>query len=142
MADKPGVYVTNLREVRAVLKKIHPDLLPVLRNELQGAVEVSILPEIMRQVPTGPDKGGHVRQSIKATGSANTIYIQGGTTSRYGYYGWLEFGGTLGPVGKRRNTQHRPIVKGGHWFYPTIKRNADKLALAAGRAVDRVNPTT
>lgn len=131
------MYVTNLKEVRAVLKKIHPSLLPVLRNELQGAVEVSILPSIMRQLPTGPDRGGHVRSSVKAYGSANTVYIKAGG-GRFAYLPWLEFGGVLGPVGKRRNTQVRPFVKDGRWMYPTVKRNRHKLALAAGEAVEKV----
>lgn len=141
MPDKPGVYVTNLREVRQLLSRIEPNLLPVLRNELQAAVETTVLPGIFRRLPTGPDKGGHVRQSVKATGGGNTVYIQAGTSARYAYYGWLDFGGTLKPTGKRRNTQRRPIKKSGRYIYPSIAEASDKLAIAAGRAVDRVNPT-
>lgn len=137
LANKPGVYVTNLREVRAYLKQIHPNLLPVLRNELQGAVEVSILPQILRKIPTGPDRGGHARQTVRATGAGQTVYIQAGGR-RHAYLPWLEFGGVLGPVGKRRNTQVRPFLKDGRWLYPTVKQNRQKLAQAAGEAVQKV----
>ena len=37
MAVGSGVYVSNLGEVRKYLRKIHPDLVPVLREDLKSA---------------------------------------------------------------------------------------------------------
>jgi hypothetical protein len=44
MAVGAGVYVSNLAEVRKYLRKIHPDLVPVLREDLKSAIILNTLP--------------------------------------------------------------------------------------------------
>lgn len=142
MAQAAGVYITNLKEVQQVLRKIYPDLVPVLRTELESAVETTLLPRIIGRIPVGPDKGGHIRSTVKARAQGNAVYIQaGGASKRSGYYGWLDFGGVLRPSGRRRNTQHRPVMKRGRYIYPVVDQSEALLAAAAGRAVAKVNPT-
>ena len=130
----PGVYVTNLREVRAVLRKIHPDLVPVLRDELKTAASTTVVPRAQANVPK---RSGAAAGSIRATSGGNTIYINAGR-AKVPYYGWLDFGGFLTPTGRRFNTQYRPIYPRGRYIYPAIDASGAELAQAAGQAVDRV----
>jgi hypothetical protein len=131
-----GVYISNLAEVRKYLRKIHPDLVPVLREDLKAAIIVNTLPAIIRRVPKISNRA---RFTIKARSGGNTLYvIAGGKSSAAPYFGWLDFGGTLRNRGPGRNqTIVRPIIKYGRYVYPGIKQTQDRLVEAAGRAVDK-----
>jgi hypothetical protein len=131
-----GVYISNLAEVRKYLRKIHPDLVPVLREDLKAAIIVNTLPAIIQRVPK---ISNYARFTIKARSGGNTLYvIAGGKSSVAPYFGWLDFGGTLRNRGPGKNqTIVRPIVKYGRYVYPGIKQTQDRLVEAAGRAVDK-----
>ena len=136
MAVGAGVYVSNLAEVRKYLRKIHPDLVPVLRDDLKTAIIQNTLPAIIRRVPK---KSGYAQFTIKARSGGNTLYvIAGGPSSVAPYFGWLDFGGTLKNRGPGRNqTIVRPILKKGRYVYPGIMETQNRLVEAAGRAVDK-----
>lgn len=131
-----GVYVSNLAEVRKYLRKIHPDLVPVLREDLKAAIIQNTLPAIMRKVPK---KSGYAQFTIKARSGGNTLYVlAGGKSSVAPYFGWLDFGGTLKGLGRGRNqTITRPIIKRGRYVYPGILETQQRLVEAAGQAVDK-----
>jgi hypothetical protein len=131
-----GVYISNLAEVRKYLRKIHPDLVPILREDLKAAIIVNTLPAIIQRVPK---ISNYARFTIKARSGGNTLYvIAGGKSSVAPYFGWLDFGGTLRNRGPGKNqTIVRPIVKYGRYVYPGIKQTQDRLVEAAGRAVDK-----
>ena len=136
MAVGAGVYVSNLAEVRKYLRKIHPDLVPVLREDLKAAIIQNTLPAIMRKVPK---KSGYAQFTINARAGGNTLYVQaGGKSSVAPYFGWLDFGGTLKGLGRGRNqTITRPIIKRGRYVYPGILETQQRLVEAAGQAVDK-----
>lgn len=136
MAVGAGVYVSNLAEVRKYLRKIHPDLVPVLREDLKAAIIQNTLPAIMRKVPK---KSGYAQFTINARAGGNTLYVQaGGKSSVAPYFGWLDFGGTLKGLGRGRNqTITRPIIKRGRYIYPGILETQQRLVEAAGQAVDK-----
>lgn len=143
--DPLTLHVTGLKELRAALKQIEPDLLPVMRDKLKAAGEV-IAADARHQVPVGREgqrkKGralrpGAARDSIRITAGGNSVYLIGGRAS-VPYFGWLDFGGKLGPKGKRYNTQLRRVIKGGRYLYPAIARHSQDLANAVGKAFDEV----
>lgn len=136
MAVGAGVYVSNLAEVRKYLRKIHPDLVPVLREDLKTAIIANTIPAILRKVPS---KSNYARFTVKARSSGNTLYVlAGGKSSVAPYFGWLDFGGTLKNRGPGRNqTIVRPIIKKGRYVYPGILETQNRLVEAAGRAVDK-----
>ena len=136
MAVGAGVYVSNLAEVRKYLRKIHPDLVPVLREDLKVAIIQNTLPAIMRKVPK---KSGYAQFTIKARSGGNTLYVlAGGKSSVAPYFGWLDFGGTLKGLGRGRNqTITRQIIKRGRYVYPGILETQQRLVEAAGQAVDK-----
>lgn len=136
MAVGAGVYVSNLGEVRKYLRKIHPDLVPVLREDLKAAIIQNTLPAIIRRIPT---KSNKARFTVRARAGGNTLYVMaGGKGSAAPYYGWLDFGGTLKNRGPGRNqTISRPIIKKGRYVYPGILETQNRLVEAAGKAVDK-----
>jgi hypothetical protein len=136
MAVGAGVYVSNLAEVRKYLRKIHPDLVPVLREDLKSAIITNTLPAIIRRVPT---KSNRARFTVKARSGGNTLYVlAGGKSSAAPYFGWLDFGGSLKNRGPGRNqTIIRPIIQRGRYVYPGILETQNRLVEAAGRAVDK-----
>lgn len=136
MAVGSGVYVSNLGEVRKYLRKIHPDLVPVLREDLKSAIIQNTLPAIIRRVPS---KSNRARFTIKARSGGNTLYVlAGGKSSAAPYFGWLDFGGTLKNRGPGRNQMiPRPIIKKGRYVYPGILETQNRLVEAAGQAVDK-----
>lgn len=135
MPSPAGVYVTNLAEVRKYLRKLHPDLVPVFRNELKSAVTSTVVPNIKARVPK---RTGRARDSVRAVSKGNAIIIVAGNT-KVQYFGWLDYGGELKGRGRGRNQRiSRPFDGGGRYVYPGIAATEVKLVQAAGRAVDKI----
>lgn len=130
-----GVYVQNLGEVRKYLRKLHPDLVPVLRNDLKSAVTAIVIPNIRQRVPK---RTGRAQGNIRAVSKGNSIVIVAGT-GKVAYFGWLDFGGELKNRGRGRNqTISRPFLKKGRYVYPGIAATEPRIVQAAGQAVDKI----
>jgi hypothetical protein len=135
MADTTGVYVQNLGEVRKYLRKLHPDLVPVLRNDLKSAVTAIVVPNIRARVPK---RTGRAQGNIRAVSKGNSIVIVAGT-GKVAYFGWLDFGGELKGRGRAKNqTITRPFLTKGRYVYPGIAATEPRIVQAAGQAVDRI----
>lgn len=135
MPEPSGVYVTNLGEVRKYLRKLHPDLVPVLRNELKSTVNAIVVPNIRARVPK---RTGRAQANIRSQSKGNSIVVVAGT-GRVAYFGWLDFGGELKNRGRNKNqTIKRPFLPRGRYVYPGIKATEPTIVQAAGRAVDRI----
>ncbi len=151
--DPVKLYVSGIRELRSALKRLEPELLPELREDLKAAAEV-IAVDARRRAPQ-PGKvtyisrqrgrtprtrvrirTGAARDSIRVVASGNAVLLAGGY-KKTPYYGWLDFGGKLRASGRRRNTQLRPIIRRGRYIYPALDANIQLLADRVGAAVDR-----
>jgi hypothetical protein len=115
MAAADAIKVEGLAELRRALGKIDPTLQKQLRGRLLKVAQ-RVSERARQNVPT---RSGKARNSIKASVSGNKVYLQGGKNT-VAYYGWLDFGGRLKPVGERHNTQTRPVIRGGRYLYPAI----------------------
>lgn len=114
-ASRNAVRVEGLAELRRALGQLDPALQKKLRTGL-----LKIAHKVAERARQGvPVRSGRAKASIKASVSGNRAYLQGGKNT-VPYFGWLDFGGTLKPVGARRGTQHRPVIQGGRYLYPTI----------------------
>lgn len=82
-----------------------------------------------------PEKTGRAKGSVKAGVSGNNAYVQGGRKT-VPWYGWLDFGGVLKPVGGRKNTIKRIRIKGGRYLYPAIGRKRNHITAAAEKALE------
>lgn len=110
-----AIHVEGLAELRRALGQIDGTLPKQLRSKL-----MVIAKKVAERAKAGvPVRSGRARNSIKASVSGNRVYLQGGKAT-VPYYGWLDFGGVLKPVGDRHNTQRRPVIRGGRYLYPTI----------------------
>lgn len=102
-----------------------------MRDELKAAATDTVVPAAKARTPV---REGTARNSIRVVSSGNWLYVKGGG-SRVPYYGWLEFGGILGPSGGRRNTQVRPRVKSGRFIRPAVYANSDVLVERVAKVV-------
>jgi len=135
MPETSGVYVQNLAEVRKYLRKLHPDLVPVLREELKSAVNSIVVPNIRQRVPK---RTGRAQGNIRSQSKGNSIVIVAGT-GRVAYFGWLDFGGELKGRGRGKNQKiTRPFLTKGRYVYPGIAATEPRIVQAAGQAVDKI----
>lgn len=126
-----GVSVEGLRELSAALRKVGPEHAKELRVEFKKIAEI-VARDARGRLPV---RSGRAAASLRATGDARGAAVIGGRKS-VPYYGWLDFGGTLSPSGRRRNTQSRPRLKEGRAIYPAIRANRDELLEASVRSLD------
>lgn len=82
-----------------------------------------------------PRKTGKAAGSVKAGVSGNNAYVQTGKKT-VPYAAWLDFGGTLKPVGGRKNTIQRPRIQGGRYLYPAIEQMRPQTEREAHEAFD------
>lgn len=135
--------VVGLKEVRKALRDIDPELVKAFKTEFKKVGE-EVADDIRPTVPVSDGKrrkgrrvpGGTARKSYKATQAGATTYVQMGSNTSAKYVPWLDFGGTLEPVGNRNNTIRRPFIKEGRYLYPGIARNDKNITEAAGKAFD------
>jgi hypothetical protein len=129
VASSDAVRVEGLKELRRALGRIDKSLQKSLRGRLKNVGDkVAALARSKM-----PSLSGKARSSVKAGVSGNNAYVQGGRAS-VRYYGWLDYGGTLKPTGRRRGTQHRPVVRKGRYLYPAIdemRRDIERGAVEA-----------
>lgn len=139
------VNISGYRELRAELRHADKVLGDAFRLRMKDAGEV-IARKVRSQVPA---KSGRARSTVRVTAGGNTVHLRAGG-GRAPYYGWLEFGGSIG--GRRpRSAQalwwpgashpsahtgaaKRPKVAQGRYMLPTVKRNRAELIDAAQRA--------
>lgn len=130
--DRTGfAEVQGLAELNRALSQIDPQLRKNL-NKRMRTIAAKVRDAVRREMPS---RSGRARMSVRAGVSVNGAYIVSGKQETP-YVPWLDFGGTLRPVGKRRNTQRRPVIHGGRYLYPTIERLAPQTREAARQALE------
>lgn len=141
MIGDEEIRIEGLREFRRSLREIDRDTAKRLRVGFNSAAQI-VATEAKRRVPLGPPRAGHVRSTIKAGSTQSAARVQGGG-ARYPYFGFLDFGGRVGP----RNSVRRPFIRKGRYLWPSYLDKADvvrdelgaqiaRLARSAGLEVD------
>lgn len=115
------IKIKGLAEFQRNLKKLDKDLPKALRLAGNEAAEL-IVSKARPLVPTGPGRGGHAKQSIKAKSTRTAARVSGGG-KRYPYYGWLDFGGRVG----RDRSVRRPFLKDGRYIWKAFANNRGKV---------------
>ena len=127
--SRDAVHVEGLAELRKALAYVDKDLPKNLRKKL-----IPIAQKVAERARQGmPVRSGRAKASVKGSVSGNNVYVQGGKGT-VPYYGWLDFGGRLKPVGDRHNTQMRPVIRGGRYLYPAIDAMRPETEAAAVNA--------
>lgn len=81
---------------------------------------------------------GTAAASIRILANSRGVAIVGGK-ARVPYYGWLDFGGDLKPVGNRKNMQKRKFLKRGRAMYPAIDKHRWLITGVAEQAMENNN---
>jgi len=112
------VKVEGLAEFNRNLRKLSADLPKVLRIAHNEAAQLIV----NYAQPRVPRKTGRAAGTLKARSTRTESRVSGGS-KRASYYGWLDFGGRVGP----KRSVHRPFIKQGRYLYPALGANYDKF---------------
>lgn len=141
MAAK-GYYVRGLKDFGRTLRDVDKSLGPELRKGLNEVAEVVL--ETAR--PLVPRRHGKARASLKAGSTERSVQIKAGG-AKVPYWGWLDFGGTVGKgrvsggVHKKATTAgsvKRPWIQDGRYIYPTLRKRRDDIDAKLFEVIDRL----
>lgn len=121
MVAVDGIRIEGLREFQAALREMDGESQKQLRVALNEAAEI-VAAAARRKVPT---RSGKARQSVKASSSQREARVQGGS-ARVPYYGWLDYGGKVGP----KRSVLRPFKRQGRYLYPAFHSEEDQVQTA------------
>lgn len=140
------IRVEGLDEFRKNLRKLDRDLPKSLRHAFNAAADNTV-EAARKQVPK---KTGRAAASLRTKSTQKYARASGGGTGGVQYYGFLDFGGTVGrkSATKPDGNVHRPFFKDGRYLYQAYFRRRDsgeferdlqrelvKVALQAGLEV-------
>lgn len=118
MAEIAKIEIDGLRQFQRNLKRVDADAPKALRKTLnEVADEVATLAR--QHVPR---RSGRAAASLRAASTQTAARVRAGG-SRVPYYGWLEFGGSVG----RHGSVRRPRDKGGRYIWPAIAKERTRL---------------
>jgi hypothetical protein len=123
--------VQGLAELNLALSRIEPQLRKNL-NKRMRKIAADVRDAVRAEMPS---RSGRARRSVRAGVSYTGAYVVSGK-KEVPYVPWLDFGGTLKPVGGRKGEQRRPVIQGGRYLYPTIERRAPQTREAARQAIE------
>jgi hypothetical protein len=123
--------VQGLEQLNRALSRIEPQLRKNL-NKRMRLIAAKVRDAVRQSMPR---RSGKARGAVRAGLSVTGAYVVSGK-KEVPYTPWLDFGGTLRQVGGRRNTQHRPAIKGGRYVYPTIERLAPQTREQGRQAIE------
>lgn len=115
------IRIDGLREFNRNLRQMDRNLPKGLRLAGNAAANI-VVREAKPRVPHGPAKGGHARSSVRASSTRTLARVSGGS-KRYSYFGWLDYGGSVGV----NNSVHRPFIKKGRYIWDAFADNRDEV---------------
>lgn len=124
-APRP-IIVEGLTELQRSLKAIERSAARELYDGLRDAARI-----VSRSAASKvPARTGRAASSIKPRATARGASIAFGGP-RAPYYPWLDFGGSVGPGHRPRQSGSgavkRPFIKEGRYVYPTIAAKSDEV---------------
>jgi hypothetical protein len=133
------ISVQGMKELRKALRDMDGESQKEIRVAL-NQVAAGVAQGAARRVPV---RTGKARATLRAMSSQTETRIAAGG-KKAPYYGWLDFGGTVGhgrvaggskklaggATGGHAGATKRPWFPGGRYIYPTIAANRDSLAKA------------
>ncbi len=126
-----SVRVLGLRDFQRSIQRLDRGIHRDMDKALRGAAKI-VATTAKPTLPTGPAAGGHARSSVRPYAKTGSAGVRGGG-SRFPYYGWLEFGGRVGPDGSVR----RRWVKKGRYLLPAFLANRVRVRREMARVVAR-----
>ncbi len=118
MNEYAAARVTGLRECQRAIKTVSKELPKELRvglNTVAGVVVTDVRSNVEKVT-------GRAASSVTARSTQTAVRIGFGGP-KASYYPWLDFGGRVG----RGRAVVRPVVKGGRYIYPAIRRHQAEM---------------
>lgn len=129
MSAVPPLKIEGLRDLQRALKALDGESQKKIRVALNDVAD-TVAAGASRRVPV---RTGKARASLRAQSSQREARVMGGS-KKVPYYGWLEFGGTVGRVGAGGGA-HRRYVAGGRYIYPAYAANREPIYKAVEQAM-------
>lgn len=107
-----SIRIDGLRDLQKALRQIDGESQKELRVVLNKAAKIVAEAAAVRI----PRRSGRAAASIKPRSGQREASVQGGG-ARVKYYGWLDFGGSVG----RNNSVKRPFLRDGRYMYPAYR---------------------
>lgn len=120
------IKIDGLREFQKALKDMDGETQKKLKAVLDDAARVVVGGASGRV----PSRTGRARASVRARSSQREARVMGGS-AKVPYYGFLDFGGSVGP----NKTTKRPFVKEGRYMYPAFHANRDSIYRALQQSI-------
>lgn len=138
------IKIVGLRELQRALKQMDGESQKKLRLVLNTIAE-TVAQGASRRVPT---RTGRAKGSLRPQSSQREAKVVGGS-KKASYYGWLEFGGTVGrgrvaggakkraggATGGKAGSVKRTWIASGRYIYPTYAANRDSIQTALARSL-------
>lgn len=139
MTTVKPVKIEGLRDLQKALKDLDGESQKQIRVFLNEVAQ-TVVGGASRRVPT---RSGRAKGSLKAMSGQREAKVQGGGR-KAPYYGWLDFGGTVGKgrvpgtakkraglqAGSHEGSVKRPWFPGGRYIYPAYAANRDSIQKA------------
>lgn len=124
MADREAIRVHGLNEFRRQLKELDRNAPKGLRIAFNNAASKTV-EAARKQVPV---KTGAAKASLRTKSTQSYARASGGGVKGVSYYGFLDFGGTVGrghKLGPNMGSVKRPFFKDGRYLYQAYFRRRD-----------------
>lgn len=126
------VKVVGVRELNAKLRKLDSNAPKGLRDAGNEAADIVV--KVARpRVPLGPGRGGHARNSLRASSTRIVARVTAGG-KRYPYYPWLDFGGSVGP----RKSVKRSFKRTGRYIWRAFADHRQRVMDTYVDALNRI----
>jgi hypothetical protein len=123
------IKISGLREFQRALKEMDGETQKQLKVVLDDAARL-VVGGASRRVPA---RTGAARASLRAQSSQREAKVIGGS-AKVPYYGFLDFGGSVG----RKKSVKRPFVTSGRYMYPAFAANRDSIYRALQEGIVKV----
>lgn len=120
------IQITGLRDLQAALKALDGESQKQIRVVFNEAAQ-AVVGGASKRVPVVT---GKARKSLRASSGQREAKVSGGNKQAE-YYGFLDFGGT---VGRKRATRRRFITEG-RYMYPAYSANHASIQKALEKSI-------
>lgn len=123
------VRIEGLREFQKKLKEADGNSQKELRLVFNDAADLVV----SGAKQTIPVRTGRAASTVKAQSSQRQARVKAGS-AKVPYYGWLDFGGSVGI----HNSVKRPFIKDGRYLYPTFQANKGNVLDRLERGLEQL----
>ncbi|QJY51261.1 HK97 gp10 family phage protein (plasmid) [Pseudonocardia broussonetiae] len=124
------MHIVGYRELIRGLRRVDSELPKLLRKATNDAAQIVV----DEAVPLVPRLTGAASKSVRVASTQRAARVKAGG-KKVPYFGFLEFGGSVGP----KKTSKRPFIREGRYLWPAIIRRREDIIREMEKAVRQVS---